>query len=104
MGRRIDRVAAAYGIDHGDAEALRRAVLAQHVGRAAPPVAKGAVMPDDDMRSADHLDHDFIDKRFGALPGELGVEMLNEQEIHHEPRDLALLDAKRREAEGLSAG
>ena len=36
------------------------------------------------------------------FPGEGAVEMLDEQEIDAEPRDLALLDAKRRQTERLA--
>src|ERR1700722_12775304 len=50
MGRGIDRrIAATHRLDHGDAESPHRAAFAQHVGRAAPPVTEGAVMPDDNV-------------------------------------------------------
>jgi hypothetical protein len=56
------------------------------------------------MNRADRADHHLIDERFGALPREFGIEMLDEQEIDAEKRDLALLDAKRRQAKRLAAG
>ena len=104
MGRGIDRAAAAHRIDHGDAEAELAADLAQHRRRAAAAVAEGAIVADDDMGDADRPDHHLVDERFGAFRGKAAVEMLDEEKIRAEPRDLALLDAERGEPERLPAG
>ena len=58
-------------------------------------------MPDDDVARADRADQHLGDERFGALAREIEVEMLDEQQIDPEPRDLALLDAERRQPERL---
>src|SRR5579864_7490220 len=104
MSRGIDRPAAAHRVDYADAEAEFVANLAQQRRGAAPPIAEGAVMADDDLGDADGLDHHFLDERFGAFRGEGAIEMLDKEEIDAEPGDLALLDAKRRQAERLAAG
>ena len=71
MGRGIDRrILAAHRLDHRHPEAVLLTGLAQQLRRAAAAVAEGAIMADDDMRRADRADHDFVDKRFGALLGE----------------------------------
>ena len=50
----------------------------------------------------DRAEHDLLDKGFGALLGEAGIEMLDEQELDPEPRDLALLDPERGQPERLA--
>ncbi len=68
---------------------------AQQIGRAPAAFAEGAVPADDDVGSADRADDDLRQEIFGALGGETGVEMLDEQQIDAEPSQFALLDAKR---------
>ena len=60
---------------------------AQEIGRAAPAVAKGAVLADDDVRGADRADDDLRrenPRRSCAAKRE--IEMLDEQQIDAEPR------------------
>src|SRR5256885_6860881 len=59
-------------------------------------------MADDDMAEPDRPEHDLLDKVFGAPVGEFQIEMLDEQELDPEPRDLALLDPKRGQAKRLA--
>ena len=102
LGRGIDDFAgAANRLDHGHAKAALGARGAQQIGRAAAALAEGAVPADDDVRSADRADDDLGDEILGALCGKGEVEMLHEQQIDAEPRQLALLDAKRGQPERL---
>jgi hypothetical protein len=103
MGRGIDRrIGAAHRLDNGHAKPVPRPHLAQQFGRAATAVAEGAVMADDNMAEADRAQHDLLDKGFSAPMGEFQIEMLDEQELDPEPRDLALLDPERGQAERLA--
>src|SRR5207237_4834507 len=91
-------------LDDGEAEAMPGAHLAQQLWGAAAAVAEGAVMADDDMGQPNRAEHDLLDKGFGALLRETRVEMLDEQQLDPEPRDLALLDPERGQPIGLAAG
>src|SRR5690242_14619977 len=102
MGRGIGGpIGAVYRRDDGDAKPARRPRIAQQLGRAAPPGAKGAIVADDDVAEADRADQHVVDKRFGTFAGKLAIEMLDEQELDAKPGELALLDAERRQAERL---
>ena len=62
----IDRgIGAAHRLDDADPEPVPRAGLAQHLGRAAPPVAERAVVPNHQMGHPDRADQHLLDKRFG---------------------------------------
>ena len=103
MRRGIDRrIGAAHRLDNCDAKAVPGPHLAQQFGRAPAAVAERAVMADDDMAEPDRPEHDLLDKVFGAPVGEFQIEMLDEQELDPEPRDLALLDPKRGQAKRLA--
>jgi len=102
MRRRIDGlILSAYGLDHGHAETVLYARGPQQLGVAAAAVAESGVPADNDVRGADRCNNYVGDEVLGALCRKGDIEVLHEQEVDAEPRQLALLDAERREAERL---
>ena len=102
MGRGIDRgVGAAHRLDDCHPETVPRPRLAQHLGGAAALVAEGQIVADYDMADTDRADQQVVDEQLGRPSGEGRVEMLHEQKVDAEPRDLALLDAERGQPERL---
>src|SRR5438552_3333213 len=82
-------------------EPRHEAAGAEHFWVAAAWIAKGRIPADIDMRGADRANDDFGDEVLGALRGKAEIEMLHEQEVDAEPRQLTLLDAVRRQPERL---
>ena len=87
----------------GHAEAVGDPEIGEQGGVAAAPGAKHEVVADHHMGRlqplAQHLDHEG----FGALAGQLGVEMQYEQVVDADRLEMADPDAERRQAEGRLA-
>src|SRR5690606_14124201 len=68
-------------LDRSHADAPRSGEVAQKRGVAAPPVAEDEVIADDDMCGVQPFPQDLDDEGLGALRGEAGIEMQDEEII-----------------------